>query len=262
MRHPRDVNSLPSLVSLTNLDAPHIMPLIENMSAAFNPGIHPNDRPRPLIDCLVCAPPYDIKPVTVLNHLSSRLILSCTKRKEQGILRYYRSDTFFHLRRILRTTWLASLFGPTLEWTFPFQGGWISFQPPEIPDRRLIPVFWNVDGPTRDRIFGIEYVNTVIGQFESEVEDALGVPHRWPDIAAHDRAAAIAERSLARAASYGLLDNDSQILFAVHALHHGEHFHLHLAIQYLLETRGERSYQEITDRLTPEQWKQIASPYC
>jgi hypothetical protein len=260
MRHPQDINSLPSLVSLTSLDAPHIAPLLENTRAAFDPETHPSDRPRPLIDCLFRAP-SGIKPAVLLDHLSSRLTLYCVKRKEWGILRYDRTDTFLHLRRILRSTWLASLYGPILEWTFPFQGEWISFQPPEIDrEKEIIPTFWNVDGPTRDRIIGIEYVNKVLAQFESETEDAQGTPYRWPDMATWDHAAAIAERSLANAAAYGL-DDEDMIPFAVHALCHSEHFHLDIGMQHLLQTRGERRYRDITQPITPAQWKKIASPY-
>jgi hypothetical protein len=259
MRHPRDMNSLPSLVSLTSLEAPHTALLIENMRQAFDPEIHPSDRPRPLIDGLFRAPP-GIEPVVLLDHLSSRLILHCVRRKERGILRYYRTDTFLHLRRILRSTWLASLFGPILEWSFPFQGQWICYQPPEVPDKKLIPTFWNVDGPTRDRIAGIEYVNEVLAQFEREIEDAQGSPYRWPNMATWEHAAAMAERSLANAAAYGL-DDEDMIPFAVHALRYGEHFHLDLGIHHLLQTRGERRYREITQPIPPEQWKKIASYY-
>jgi hypothetical protein len=170
------------------------------------------------------------------------------------LLRYYQIDTFLHLRRILGRRWLACLYGPILEWTFPFQGQWLSFTSPALdPGKGAVPLFWDVDGPTLDSIQKIASVNQALDLYQNEFD------YVWPDTTAHDCDAQIAECALSDAEALGLHDERDKITFAMHALAHGPHFHMHSEILSILASLSDSgTYRMATSLISPDRWQQIA----
>jgi hypothetical protein len=252
LRRLKDVEAMPSLVALKPAEAPHLECLVQNLIGAHDGELHENDRDIPLIASLIHVQPGKVVE-QIAAHLAQRLILVCRKHKEHGLLRYYQADTFLHLRRILGKQWLASLYGPILEWTFPFQGQWLSFAPPVLdPEKDIVPLFWSVDGPMLDSIQKIASINRALDFYRDEYE------YIWPDIAAHDHDAQIAERALSDAETVGLHDEKDKIAFAMHALAHGPRFHMHPEIRSVFEALGSESYRFAASLISPDRWQQIA----
>jgi hypothetical protein len=256
MRRHRSAASMPSLLPLKPETAPHLERLAGNLIAAHDVEKPPASREQPIFCCLLRAFPR-VRPAGIAHHLADRLILSSRAGRERGLLRYYEPATFIHLRRILPRLRLASLYGTFVaEWTFPFQGQWLSLPRPEVdPDKGdVLPLAWQVDIPIRDKIAIIANVRDALAYYENDLD------RDWLGLEEYDAKAEIAERAVLTAqGKYHLERNKDLALFALHALRHGEDFHCHPILQNILRVPGINYHSATVTGITDEQWQHIAA---
>jgi len=204
-----------------------------------------------LLSCLLAAP--GVTPKLLSTHLTNRLVLH-SRLFVLDFLRYYDPRVFPHLGRILRPEQLRALYGPVVQWTFRFQGEWISLPAPEVPG--LVPRYWAVNPKQHEQLNRVILLNGVLDGRKKQLD------RPWDDLDEYQAAAQIADEALETAQTrYGLSKADS-LAFARHALEHGEHFHRHSCIQTLLRVARqskEMPYVVSSGMLNARNWASIAA---
>lgn len=240
-----DADQMPALMPL---DAPYMPRLAARMKAGeTDPSCNP-------IDTLIAVAPH-ITQKRLVSHLTSRLIFFSPGGKK-GYLRYFSSDIFPHLLRILPPTGLKNLFGQrgeVLNWTYRFQDTWNTVSAPTVAEG--VHAAWII---SREQYAALEIVGEV-----NEVLDAYRekMDRPWKDIAEWDEKACVIELAIGYAQRiYHLSAPIDLKAFAMHALAYGEHFHKYRAIQQILRDTAPHpgAYHAATSKLTDNEWAVIA----
>ena len=203
-----------------------------------------------MFSCLLVAPEVALEDMTI--HLSDRLALH-GPRGSIDMLRYYDPRVFRHLGRILTPERLRTLYGPVTEWTIRLNGKWISLPAPEVKDTALIPKFWGVKETQYAQLDRIIHLNSILDRREKQ----LGRP--WRDLDDYHDAARPADKALAIAQNRYRLSETDSANFVLHALEHGETFHLHPYIQRLLYAAWtkEMPYTASANKIDAQGWADI-----
>jgi len=246
-----DDDFMPVLLTLNELSETQMRRLSENLEEAVR-------RPYMLIPASLLNVDPDVRPKSLVHHLTDKLMLEGPGRKDSScLIRYYRGDTFLHLLRILPPRRIRQLFGPILKWSIPFQKEWITFTPPENVD--VIPQLWattNEEQSQRIELIGL--INNVLKRWR----DKTG--HRWESVEALHADAEKVERLLRLGKHrYRLRVYEDQRLFGEHGLLYGENFHEHPRIQKIMQTVQENGwgYAGESAEITEEDWKTIATAW-
>ena len=242
-----DAQQMPALLPL----APEA-PYMERLSVAMKMG-EDNATLDP-VDTLIAVAP-DISQNLLASHLTSRLIVHFQRNK--AFLRYYSSDIFPHLVRVLPPGYLKSLFGRRGEvqkWTYRFQGDWISVPVPYVSEGEGVPNFWAVTAEQRKVLDIAGEINQTLDEYRAK----MGRP--WNDCQEWEVKARVTEYSIGIAQQH-LSDPDDLKAFALHALTHGEHFYRHPAIENILHNAASSpgAYREATRHLTENEWAKVAA---
>jgi len=243
-----DADVMPVLLTLDSLSDAHLDLLCENLEQA-------KDSPYMLLlSCLLHVAP-DTHPKILAHHLTQLLMLDGPGREGVNcLLRYHHKSIFLHLLRILSPKRVRQLFGPVSVWSVPFQQEWTDFPAPDIAGP--IPTYWAIDAEQAARLGRIDLINNVLIRWKEKT----GL--RWASVEAFHADAENVDRILCFAGHhYRLRANEDLLLFAEHALLHGEDFHTHPTLQPLLQTVQEKGwgYAAGSARITSEDWKAIAA---
>jgi len=237
-----DEGMLPGLLPLEK-DAPYMKLLAACMVLGQkDPSLNP-------VGTLIVASP-DIEPRRLETHLTSRLIVY--SQQGRAFLRYYSSDIFPHLVRILAPARLKSLFGPqgqVYQWTYRFQNEWITVPVPDVTEG--VPLTWIIRREEHESLDLVGEVNQALDTYC----DNMGRP--WNNHAEWNEKACLVERSMGVAKrTYHLSASMDLVAFAVQALTHGERFYDHPRIHNLLQETASRpcAYRDATIAITDEEW--------
>ena len=239
-----DANKMPALIPLMP-DAPYM----ERLAACMTLG-----QEMPYLDpvaTLIAVPP-DVSQDLLVRHFISRLI--CDSPQGKMYLRYFSSDIFPHLVRVLSAERLKSLFGKVDQWTYHFQNEWITVPAPDVTEG--VPVIWRVLQGQREAIDLLGMVNRVLGDHKEQ----MGRP--WKNHAEWNEKARIAEASFGIAQRvYHLSDSADLTTFARQAMAHGERFYHHPRIHDLLQHTASRpgAYSDASRSITNGEWVKIAT---
>jgi hypothetical protein len=240
-------DEMPVLVPL-NPKAPHMAFLADCMKKGES------DTSENPVDTLIAVSP-DVKQQLLERHLISRLIVKSPQG--EAYMRYYSSDVFPHLVRILSPARLKSLFGhdggiygaAVQHWTYRFQNEWITVDAPVTED--VAPTSWII---TREQRESLDHVGELSKALDT-YRDNMDRP--WKDHVEWNEKACIAERSMGIAKrTYHLSAPTDLVAFAVQALTHGERFYNHPRIHNLLQETASRpcAYRDATIAITDEEW--------
>jgi len=247
LKNKDDIKLTPALLPLPS-DAPYMALLAECMKAGEK------DASENPVDTLIVASP-DVGQRLLEVHLTSRLIVYSPQGR--AFLRYYSSDIFPHLVRVLSPERLKSLFGPreqVCQWTYRFQNEWISVHAPELTEG--VPLSWMVSREERESLDLVGDVNKTLDARQQKT----GRP--WNSHAEWNEQAAVAERSISVARRIHLLSAPADLIaFGTQALTHGEGFHRHPRIQSLLKDTASRpgAYRDATHGMTDDDWTAMAA---
>jgi len=237
-----DVNAMPALLPF-GPKATYMERLAVSMKAGET-----DPRLNPVSTLIVVSP--SVKQKALKDHLVSRLIV--TSPQGRTFLRYYSSDIFPHLVRILSPARLKSLFGPLNQvqrWTYRFQSDWITIPAPKITVG--VPRHWNVFKDQREALDLVTDVNKVLDTYREK----MGRP--WKDHLEWEGKIHVAELSVDIARRiYHLRAPEDFIAFAMQALTHDERFYIHPTIQnILLQTASSPgAYHNATCNFTSDEW--------
>jgi len=246
-----DAHRMPGLLPLAP-DAPYMEHLAACMTLEVeNPSINP-------VATLIEVSP-DVNQRLLEIHLTSRLIVYSPQGK--AYLRYYSSDIFPHLVRVLSPERLKSLFGSdrnllgrVQKWTYRFQDEWITVPAPEVT--KGVPIAWTVLREQREALNLVDKVDKALDAYQTE----MGRP--WNDYAEWNEKACAIELSLDVAQRiYHLSDTDDLATFAMQALTHGERFYSHPRIHSLLRHTAPRpgAYSNASYDIKDDEWIEIAA---
>jgi len=206
------------------------------------------------VDTLLVVSP-DIEQRQLELHLISRLIVFSQQGK--AYLRYYSSDIFPHLVRILSARRLKSLFGPkgqVCQWTYRFQNEWIPVPAPDVD--RGVPLAWVIRRENRDSLDIVGDVSQAVDIYQEKLN------RPWKDHAEWDKAVRLAERSIGLARrTYHLSAPADLNAFVIQALMYGERIHTHPRLQRLLQDSASRphAYRDATHGITNDEWVAMAA---
>jgi len=242
-----DENAMPGLLPL-GPDKPYMAYLAECMKAGER-----NASENPVDTLLVASP--DIGQRLLEIHLTSRLIVYSPQGR--AFLRYYSSDIFPHLVRILSVERLKSLFGykaQVCQWTYRFQNEWITVPVPDV--NRHVPISCVIRREERESLDIVGDVNKALDAYRKE----MGRP--WENHAEWNEKACAIDHSISIAQRIYRLDAPADLnAFALQALRHGERFHSHPRIQNLLKETASRpsAYRDATHGITDDEWAAMAT---
>jgi len=247
LRNEDDSDQMPALLPLEP-GAPHMELLAACMTLGEEePGANP------VATFIVVSP--DIKPGRLQTHLSSRLIVQSPQGR--AFLRYYSSDVFPHLVRILAPARLKSLFGPekqVYQWTYRFQNEWITVPVPDVT--KGVPLSWIIRREEHESLDLVGEVNKTLDAYQKK----MGRP--WKDHAEWNEKACAAEHFIRIAQRTHRLDAPADLIaFAMQALAHGERIHSHPRIHNLLKDTASRpsAYHDAVRHIADDEWVAMAA---
>jgi hypothetical protein len=236
-----DHAKMPGLVWLPGLSDTDRALLQENLDSGFR-----GERQHLLSCLLACDGAID--PPSMARHLIHCLILESPQGKV--FLRYYDPRVFQHLEWILEAPQRRALFGPIERWTVcePDQPRTVD-RPGSCNSQR-----WFTSAEQRRLLDNVGIINETFKLAFRQRPD-LG-----PDDAAHREV--LARRIIAAIdcaeQRYGITQDKDLIIFAVHALLHGEDFHERPFMQTLLASMAENdsTYADACALIDESTWAQ------
>jgi len=241
LRHSRIGGSperLPALLALQP-GAPYMEALAQNLEMS-------QEQPELRTLCALFSLAEDIEPEPLRAHLSERLVAHLASGG-RAFLRYFDPSVFPKLARIIPAHRWRLLYGPIQDWTIPFQNEWITFPAPQTDIKAGA---WVLTDEQWARVEHIRLINQALTDYQT-AQDAP-----WESFEHYSQATETAERALLTAQQhYGLQDEGDLLAYAVDALTHGEHFHLHPALQNVL--RHPQGYGAASGELDKTLWAAV-----
>jgi hypothetical protein len=188
---------------------------------------------------------------TLASHLAKRMVVRLEQGGAASQFRYFDPGTFVQLPRIIGDVGMAWLLGGVQSVAVPWAGHWETYVKPQAPAMPVVS--FSLTQHHLKALLDLSTINRAASQLPAPTNQQDWT-QRCESIAKH----------VQRAEQHGLNLLEDKVCFALHAMQHHPAFDQHGRIMQLLATlrqskpADELDYQELSARISPDEWQTIA----